>query len=535
MHEDLETLKSLLLEVGHCRNPPHTLHRLCDVLATIDGVALARLWLVQPGDICEECPLRAECPDRTRCLHLTASAGRSRLDPATQWSALDGAFRRFPIGVRKVGRVAQSAEPLHIERIDAASPWIVRPEWAAAEGIVAFAGQPITHGGEVLGVIGVFLRKPLVPESADWLRMLAQQIGAAIANATAFVEIERLRARLALENEYLREEVQAQDRFGEIVGRSTALGKVMAQIELVAPTPTSVLITGESGVGKELIAGAIHQRSPRADRALVRVNCASIPRELFESEFFGHRRGSFTGAVSDRVGRFEHADGGTLFLDEVGEIPIDLQAKLLRVLQEGTFERIGDSETRRTDVRVVAATNRDLHAEVDAGRFRQDLYYRLSVFPIEVPPLRARKEDVPLLAAHFLDASCRELGMPPRRLKQRHVLELQAYDWPGNVRELQNVIERAVIVSRGGPLRIDLPAEARLPAEGPGAEDDDEDVLTYEQLRMREKRNVIAALRVTRGKVSGPGGAAELLGIKPTTLASRMRAMGIRRGDHRGR
>jgi transcriptional regulator with GAF, ATPase, and Fis domain len=531
MLRELQKLKTLLLEVGHCRNPPHTLYRLCEGLADIEGVALARLWLKEPGDICDTCPMRAECPDRTECLHLVASAGRSRVDPEADWSRRDGAFRRFPLGVRKIGTIAQSEEPLRLEDVAAESSWIVRPEWVRDEGIVAFLGQPVIAAGFVRGVLAVFLREPLADESADWLRMLSQQIGASIANAEAFAEIERLQRQLALENEYLREEVAA-DRFGEIVGTSSALAKVLAQIELVAPAPTAVLVTGESGVGKELVASAIHRRSPRRDRPLVRVNCAAIPRELFESEFFGHREGSFTGAVDDRVGRFERADGGTLFLDEVGEIPLDLQAKLLRVLQEGTYERVGDETTRTVDVRVIAATNRDLRKEADAGRFRQDLYYRLSVFPVEVPPLRARKEDIPLLAAHFLERSSREMGFPPRRLKQKHVIALQAYDWPGNVRELSNVVERAVLLSRDGSLRLDVPddqAEAPPVALVTPVTEDADEVLTYAELERREKRNVLAALRATGWKVSGPGGAAELLDVKPTTLASRMKAMGIRR------
>src|SRR6185295_15978228 len=225
---------------------------------------------------------------------------------------------------------------------------------------------------------------------------------------------------------------------------------------MVAPTNASVLVLGESGTGKELVARAIHDRSPRKNAALVRVNCASIPRELFESEFFGHVRGAFTGAVKDRVGRFELAHGGTLFLDEIGEVPIELQSKLLRVLQEGQFEKVGEDRTRRVDARIIAATNRDLEAEVKAGRFRQDLYYRLGVFPIELPPLRDRAEDIPELAQHFLTQSARKLGVTPQRLSSVQLKELQAYDWPGNVRELQNVIERGIIRSRGGQIELGL-------------------------------------------------------------------------------
>src|SRR5213592_3441316 len=262
------------------------------------------------------------------------------------------------------------------------------------------------------------------------------------------------RKNLESENEYLQEELRG--NYSAILGDSPALKKVLAQIEMVAPANANVLILGESGTGKELVARAIHDRSPRAAAALVRVNCASVPRELFESEFFGHVRGAFTGAVKDRVGRFELAHGGTLFLDEIGEVPLELQSKLLRVLQEGQFEKLGEDRTRTVDVRIIAATNRDLEAEVKARRFRQDLYYRLSVFPIELPPLRDRAEDIPALAQHFLRESVRKLGATAPRLTPAQVQELQSYDWPGNVRELQNIIERAVIRSRNGQLDFAL-------------------------------------------------------------------------------
>jgi len=292
-----------------------------------------------------------------------------------------------------------------------------------------------------------------------------------------------------------------------------------------------VLILGESGVGKELVARAIHARSPRADAALVKVNCASIPKDLFESEFFGHVKGAFTGAHRDRVGRFQLADGGTIFLDEVGEIPIELQGKLLRVLQESEFERVGDDVTRRVDVRVIAATNRDLESLVEKGRFREDLYYRLSVFPIEVPPLRKRKDDAVQLAQHFLEQSCKDFGRKPLKLTRRQVETIQRYDWPGNVRELKNVIERAVILSRGDSLRLDL----SLPDAG-GETDartlaptvpHDDTVLTEKEMRRFARANLERALDKAGWRVSGRGGAAELLGLKPTTLADRIRALGL--------
>ncbi len=303
---------------------------------------------------------------------------------------------------------------------------------------------------------------------------------------------------------------------------------------MVAPTDASVLVLGESGVGKELVARAIHDRSARRERPLIKVNCGSVPGELFESEFFGHARGAFTGAVRDRVGRFELAHGGTLFLDEIGEIPLAQQAKLLRVLQEGTLERVGEERTRTVDVRVVAATNRDLRAEVDAGRFRADLYYRLSVFPVEVPPLRDRLDDLPALAEHLVRRAAQRLNVPVPRLTRALVDRLRAYDWPGNVRELQHVLERAVILSRGGPLvlgelRAAGAATARaLPRTTTAVTDDGGRLPTFAELRAREREVVAAALARARGKVSGANGAAALLGVPATTLDSKLRALGIR-------
>jgi len=348
---------------------------------------------------------------------------------------------------------------------------------------------------------------------------------------TALAENAHLREELERERDYLREEVNVAMNFGRIIGRSKALKSMLAQVEAVARTPASVLILGESGVGKELVARAIHARSDRSEAPLVKVNCASIPKELFESEFFGHVKGAFTGAHRDRVGRFQLADGGTIFLDEVGEIPLELQGKLLRVLQESEFERVGDDITRSVDVRVIAATNQNLERLVVDGAFREDLFYRLSVFPIDVPPLRDRPEDVLQLAQHFLEQTCLEFGRQPFKLTQTQAAAIQAYDWPGNVRELKNVIERAVILSKGNALRLDLSlpgsssatgrSERLLPAE--------DNILTEKQMRELQKQNLIVALKQTNWRVSGQDGAAEILGIKPTTLADRIRSFGIRK------
>jgi transcriptional regulator with GAF, ATPase, and Fis domain len=433
----------------------------------------------------------------------------------------------MPFGTRKVGRIALSGKPLEEPELTEPLPdWVARPEWVRAEGIRGFAGQPMIHRGEVFGVLAVFARQPIASEWMGWLRMIADHAAAAIDTARAFAQIDALRKRLELENEYLREEVTGAGAFGELIGHSPALEAVAQQIELVALTDSAVLILGESGTGKELVAREIHRRSKRSGRPLIKVNCAAIPRELYESEFFGHAKGAFTGALRDRIGRFELADGGTLFLDEVGEIPLELQAKLLRVLQEGELERVGEERTRRVNVRLVAATNRDLRAEADTGRFRQDLFYRLSVFPIEVPALRKRGEDIPLLAEHFLETSSRKVGRLKLKLTLAGVQRLQQYDWPGNVRELQHVIERAVITSTGSRLNIELPspAKAARPAE---VTITDSVVLTDAQIRQLEADNIRAALKTANGKVSGAGGAAQLLGLKSTTLASRIKALGI--------
>lgn len=338
------------------------------------------------------------------------------------------------------------------------------------------------------------------------------------------------RERLANENAYLRGELESEARFGEIVGKSAALRKALEQVRLVAATDANVLITGESGTGKELIARAIHEQSARREAALVRVNCASIPSELFESEFFGHVKGAFTGAVQHRIGRFELADGGTLFLDEVAEIPLALQSKLLRVLQEGQFERVGESRTRRTDVRLIAATNRNLTSDVKAGRFREDLYYRLSVFPIEAPPLRERREDIALLARHFIDDACRRHGLAPLRLSKAQARHLESQWWPGNVRELQNAIERAVIRSQGKQLRFDERTGADPRPVPPSAGDaPDLGDMTLADLDDLERDIIVRALQQSDGKVYGDDGAAAALDLKPTTLAYRMKRLGVAR------
>jgi len=380
---------------------------------------------------------------------------------------------------------------------------------------VEYTSTPIIDNGHPVGAVVVF-------------RDISPRLQAQKELHQALEEVESLKHRLEIENAYLQEELSAEYHFHEIVGQSDAIKGIVRHIGLVAPTDANVLITGESGTGKELIARAIHQASDRRDRPLIRVNCAAIPKDLFESEFFGHVKGAF----SDRVGRFEMADGGTLFLDEVGEIPLELQGKLLRVLQDQQFERVGENRTRAVNVRVIAATNRDLKAEVQEKHFREDLYFRLNVFPIESVPLRRRTEDIPMLAQQFLERACVRFNRPRFALRVSDVEALTQYHWPGNVRELENVIERQVITA-DRHLDFDLPgrdasfgpADVEPPPRHSGSQ-----VLTEQELQELEKNNLIRALTAAEGRVFGDDGAAAMLGMKPTTLSSRLKKLKINPG-----
>jgi transcriptional regulator with GAF, ATPase, and Fis domain len=533
---NLEPLPSVILALTEQRSLSAVLEKIIQVVARQPGVAMARLWLKENAG---DCPICAAAGDGQGFLHLRASAGASVT--GADWSRIDGSFHTIDLSKSnlKIANVALTGRSIRVGDLALDDEWVRFPEWAEAERLVSFAGHPLVFRGDTLGVLGVFRRAPADDECFHWLRIMANAAAVAIANARAFEENESLRRKLELERDYLMEEVDATGAFGAILGRGPALERVLHQVAMVAPTSANVLILGESGTGKELVARAIHQRSQRAGKPLVKVNCGSIPRELFESEFFGHVRGAFTSAVRDRIGRFQLADGGTLFLDEVGEIPVELQSKLLRVLQEGEFERVGEETTRRINVRVIAATNRDLSKQISQGQFRLDLYYRLSVFPLEIPPLRERKEDLPELLVHFVKLACARYHLPQPAVPQKELARAQRYDWPGNVRELQNVVERAVILARGGKLRLDLPDDG-----GPRMEvrqtirvtdrtgDDEVRIIPETEWRERERANVLAALQRTNSKISGKGGAAELLELHPATLTSRMKALGIHR-EHR--
>jgi transcriptional regulator with GAF, ATPase, and Fis domain len=523
----------LLVDIAHEQSLEQLLEKLVQRGVKRPGVACVQVWLLDQGDRCAGCPHRANCADQTRCLHLVAGKGLP-LSGITSNSPFDDRTQRIPLGFGVLGQAAATGEQHYLRDVDRRPEDWAGFDWLLAEGIRSWGVTPITFKGEVLGVMSGFTRDNLTDETRPWGRIFANHIGAAIANARAFEEIQRLKTQLEQQNAYLQEEVVQAKAFGDLVGQSAALRQIISQIDLVAPTDASVLILGETGTGKELVAREIHRRSRRKGHPLVRVNCASIPKDLFESEFFGHVKGAFTSAIKDRAGRFETAEGGTLFLDEIAEVPPEMQSKLLRVLQEKRYERVGEDRTRIADVRIIAATNRDLKKEIAAGRFREDLYYRLHVFPIQVTTLKERKDDIPLLAQHFVELSVKELRCPQPRLTRAGLARLQSYDWPGNVRELRNVIERAVILARGGPLHFDLPVTnpvsastgAHRPTSAPATS---AGFLNETELRQRERDNLLAILERSQWRIKGPNGAAELLGVKPTTLLSRMKKMGLSR------
>jgi len=758
-----ETLLSLAANVAGEHQTADVLAEIVRGLAAQPGIALARMWLLLPGDVCEGCFRKTDCSDQTQCLHLVASAGSSIASPSQEWSSLEGQYRRIPLGYRKVGEMAASGRSILIPDDAAASEWIGNKEWANAENIRAFAGHPLVARGEVLGVLAVFSRESLTEQDFSWLGIFANQVAVAITNARAFEQIrqgesalresetkyrslvdlspaaifllnnagkfvsanpaglrlvkcgaseleqmsirdtysaedlarhptpleqiaggvlrfertfvskegsqvpvevslsptfpggrqaviqdvsERKRAEEALrqhakelrevidaaplhmfiweadgsasygnrtsldyfgaipsmppmefldlvthpedveqlkqgirrtlasgepfetearlrrqdgeyrwflykmrplrdkagritrwlgsrfdiedrkrteeraqkENLALREEIDKVSMFEEIVGTSPALQAVLARVSKVARSDTTVLITGETGTGKELIARAIHKRSPRASRAFVSVNCAAIPRDLIASELFGHEKGAFTGALQRRLGRFELAEGGTIFLDEIGELNAETQVTLLRVLQEREFERVGGTTPIHANVRVIAATHRDLPALIDSGMFRSDLYYRINVFPIDVPPLRKRKEDIRLLVGYFIDRYATKGGKRITSIDKRTMESLQSYPWPGNIRELQNVIERSIIVSETNEFAIDESWLSREPVNArPLAED----------IENQERERIESALRRCKGRISGPTGAAIALGMPASTLDSKIKALRI--------
>ena len=452
-----------------------------------------------------------------------------------------GHLRAYALDIQDGGDLLQEGELIDAQGTIAAQvfrtgkPWVgriedvlesgleVNPKWLEL-GFKVGCVLPLASRHRILGTLGLRRRDDTMytDDEVNFLIQVANQIAVAVENALAYGEIRSLKDKLAEERVYLRDEVRTERNFEEVVGKSTVLRRVLRNVETVAPTDSTVLIYGETGTGKELIARAIHNLSPRRSKAFVKLNCAAIPTGLLESELFGHEKGAFTGAIAQRIGRFELADGGTIFLDEVGEIPLDLQTKLLRVLQEREFERLGSGRTLRTDARLIAATNRDLAALVEEKRFRADLFYRLNVFPVHMPPLHERPEDIPLLVRHFVEHYARRMKRAIETIPSETMEVLTRYRWPGNVRELQNLMERAVILSPGPVLHVplgdlDVRATAGQP-RGPA-----------QTLEEAERAHIVATLTDTNWVVAGARGAAVRLGMNRSTLQFRMKKLGIMR------
>ncbi|MGE0639792.1 MAG: sigma 54-interacting transcriptional regulator [Thermoanaerobaculia bacterium] len=475
--------------------------------------------------------------DRATLQHLDGDGVRIRLawgrpGLTERIPAPDATLRmRWYVGELAAGRT------IAVERVPDDLPETAQEErdYTTAIGMKANLTVPLTVAGRFRWSIATAsFRKPRTWSERDIHRL--RSVGDALAAASERIElelalkhrleqIEELHRRLRAETDYLREERTALHGFAEIVGRSPALLATLALLEQVAPTPSTVLLLGETGTGKELMARAIHQRSPRADGPLVMVNCAAMPATLIESELFGHEQGAFTGATKARAGRFEIAAGGTLFLDEIGDLPLEMQIKLLRVIQQRDFQRLGSSRVQKADVRLIAATHRDLEEEVRAGRFRSDLFFRLNVFPIRIPPLRERREDIPLLVWAFVERLQSSIGKKVERIREPDLEALTAYDWPGNVRELENVIERALILTRDETLAV----PAGFASSGPN------EANTPKSLRLEdhERDHIAAVLARCGGKIAGEGGAAERLGLHPNTLRSRMLKLGLSRSSTR--
>ncbi|THJ25049.1 MAG: GAF domain-containing protein [Nitrospira sp. CG24E] len=506
-----DTLERITLQMASCLDLQLVLTTITQgLIDELDG-AFARIWLLGPGDLCADCYKAAACTDRTRCLHLEASAGL--------YSNLNGEYRRIPLGALKIGKIAQGFGSMHTNDV-LGDDRLPNKQWMKDNRLQSFAGHPLMFREELLGVVALFGRRPLSEKEFARLAVFANKAAIAIRNAQLFTEVEQLKRRLQAENLYLREEIKLQHNFEEIIGESQSIKAVLRQIEQVAPTDSTVLILGDTGTGKELIARAIHNLSSRKDRPLVRVNCGAIPANLVESELFGHEKGSFTGALQRRIGRFELADGGTIFLDEVGELPLDAQVKLLRVLQEREVERVGSGHSTKVDLRIIAATNRDLHAAVKAGSFRADLLYRLNVFPIEVPSLSARASDIPLLVNRFVAKFSTKMGKKVDGVSQATMERLMKYSWPGNIRELENVIERATILAKGSMLQIDA-----VLLHGNSAPL----IPVTDSLEEVERAHILRILQDTSWVIEGKQGAAARLGLHPNTLRSRLQKLGIKK------
>jgi formate hydrogenlyase transcriptional activator len=530
-----ESLRSALLlrtweAISAERELPGVLAALADVLAPV--VPFDAITIVDFGNSVSH-------HDRHRlfALHIVnfpRLEGESSQELAERtrslWKPLQEVRPEIPYPATDESRDAKwlTGEPFVCEDLLQKEGWYQHEFELAKTGVRSYASVPLISRGQVIGVAVFPSGKPQAfsPEQLAILRDVSRALSVAVANALANEEIRKLREQLEAENISLRAQLGQAPWFEDILAHSAPLRRVLETIEQVAITDATVLITGETGTGKELVARAIHRRSARARGPLVKVNCAAIPDTLLASELFGHERGAFSGAVERRKGRFEQAHGGTLFLDEIGELPPEMQVLLLRVLQEREFERLGGTNTLQVDVRLVAATNRDLAEDVRAGRFRSDLYYRLNVFPVHVPALRERPDDIPPLVAHFAEKYGKRFGNKISRIDRRALDVLQAHSWPGNVRELENTIERAVILSRSGVLSID-PDMLRSANGGERRAD--------QELRSQEREEIEAALTASNGKISGENGAAKKMGIPASTLEFRIKKLGIDKFRHRRR
>ena len=508
--QEITSYSQLLLKIGSADSLAEAWTFLSDLPQTSPELAGMAFWEFEPG---------------TDQFALRCQAEFTQGGPTT-WQHASGTFSSVPKQHPLFRPVLEEGRQLVIPDRDTWQPY---PAWAEKENLRGVLASPVHCHDSFYGVLLAGYHRPIrigFEEHRHWQSILAQSVGNVIFQSRSRKSIHDLSERLQQENRGLRAEITTETTSEELIGDSPAFRRVLDQLDLVAPTDAAVLILGESGTGKELLAQRVHQQSTCSNGPLIRVNCAAIPKELFESEFFGHTKGAFTGAVQDRVGRFELANKGTLFLDEIGEIPLELQGKLLRVLQEGTFERVGEEKTRTTQVRIVAATNRNLQESVTKGHFREDLYYRLSVFPVTLPPLRERKEDLPALSRHIAAQCARKMGLPVPELRNEQITPLQNYDWPGNIRELQNEIERAMILQKGQPQMLTPPAS---PTVHPDIPTKSSRIIPEDEWTELQRDNILRALQVSNGRVDGPGGAAEHLRLRPTTLRSRMKAMGIKK------
>jgi formate hydrogenlyase transcriptional activator len=521
----LDVLRRVTRHMATAENLETVLQSIVNAPIDRGDAVLVRIFLLMNDHECAVCRERIERQEEKstteRMLHLVAAGGVAR--------EIGGIFHRFSVDsllpAAELVRTRQSFLLEDWRTIDRfANDQRIAPLWHSI-GVVGVAGYPLEVHGELLGSIGYLAQRVITREEFEVLGIFADQAAMAIKSAQLFADLARYKDRLQVENEYLQDEIRADSGFDNIIGESAALRAVLRKVRQVAGVETTVLLTGETGTGKELIARALHDGSPRKDRPLIKINCGAIPQGVVESELFGHEKGAFTGAIEKRIGRFELADKGTLFMDEVGELPLDTQVKLLRVLQEQEFERVGSTKSVKVDVRLIAATNRDIETEVAEGRFRADLFYRLNVFPIRIPPLRERPEDIPLLVQYFLAQFQRKMAKSFKSMDPRSMDQLQRYAWPGNIRELQNVIERACVLASGPVVALAETLRATVsatPAGGSSAIP-----ASIMPLEDSERAHIRRALSAADGRIHGPHGAAEILGINPSTLRSRIQKLGI--------